>query len=78
MVSVPDNWKTFDGKAIPFPEGEDLEYIKLVRQIIPEQLVHLKGFFSKKAFTEVPESRPGYDIIFELKEDIIQIKTPYY
>jgi hypothetical protein len=36
MVSVPDNWKTFDEKAISFPERENLEYIKLVRQTIPE------------------------------------------
>jgi hypothetical protein len=38
----------------------------------------LEGFFSKKAFTEILESRPGYDVILELKEDITQIKTPYY
>jgi hypothetical protein len=71
MVSVPDNWKTFDEKAIPFPEGKNLKHIKLVRQTIPEQLAHLEGFFSKKASTEVSESRPGYDVILELKEDII-------
>jgi hypothetical protein len=78
MVSVLDNWKTFNEKAIPFPEKEDTEYIKLVHQTIPEQLAHLERFFSKKASTEVPESRPGYDVILELKEDITQIKTPYY
>jgi hypothetical protein len=38
----------------------------------------LEGFFSKKTFTEIPESRPEYNVILELKEDIIQTKTPYY
>jgi hypothetical protein len=78
VVSAFDNWKTFDRTAIPFPEGEDPEHIKLVRQTIPKQLAYLEGFFSKKASTEVPESRPGYDVIFELKENVIKIKTPYY
>jgi hypothetical protein len=78
VVSASDNWKTFDGIAIPFPEGKDPEYIKLVRQTIPKQLTYLEGFFSKKASTEVPESRPGYDVILELKENVIKIRTLYY
>jgi hypothetical protein len=78
MVSAFDNWKTFNEKAIPFLEGKDPEYIKLVRQTIPEQLAYLEGFFLKKTSIEVLESRPGYDVILELKEDITQTKTLYY
>jgi hypothetical protein len=78
VVFTFDNWKIFDRKAISFPEGEEPEYVKLVRQTILRQLAYLEEFFSKKASTEIPESRPGYDIILELKKDVIKTKTPYY
>jgi hypothetical protein len=35
IIFIPNNWKTFNGKAIPFPERKELEYVKLVCQIIP-------------------------------------------
>jgi hypothetical protein len=78
VIPVFNSWKTFDKTIIPFPKGKDSEHIKLVRQTIPKQLTYLKRFFSKKASTEVSESRPGYDVILELKENVIKIKTPYY
>ncbi|CCE31368.1 uncharacterized protein CPUR_05221 [Claviceps purpurea 20.1] len=41
------SWKTYDGKAILFPEGEDEVHKALVRSKIPKALAHMEGFFSK-------------------------------
>jgi hypothetical protein len=59
-------WKTYDSQLIPFLKDEDLEHVRLIRESLPLRLTYLKGFFSKKAFTELPSSRLGYDVIFEL------------
>ncbi|CCE34834.1 uncharacterized protein CPUR_08773 [Claviceps purpurea 20.1] len=73
--------KTFDGKHIPFPEGENPEHIELVRKALPRQLQHLEGFFSKKASTRLPPSRPGFDVVLELDRPITgqpaRYNTPY-
>ena len=73
--------KTFDGKRIPFPQGENPEHIELVRRKLPPQLRHLEGFFSKKASTKLPPSRPGHDVVLELNRPIVgqpaRYNTPF-
>lgn len=63
-------WKTYDGQHIPFPEDEDPEHVARVRELLPERLAHLEGFFSKKASTKLPPSRPGHDVILELDKPL--------
>jgi hypothetical protein len=55
------------GRPIPFPQGEDPEHVKMVREKIPKQLAHLEGFFSKKDADTLPPSRPGFDVKLELE-----------
>jgi hypothetical protein len=61
------NWKTFDGKRIPFPADEDPTHIELVRSRLPKQLAHLEGFFSRKEADTLPDYRPGHDVVLELE-----------
>lgn len=61
-------WRTYTKKPIPFPAGEDPEHVKLVRSKLPAPIAHLEGFFSKKASTKLPPSRPGYDVVLELEK----------
>lgn len=61
----PVNWKTHTGHPIPFPDDEDPEHVKLVRSLIPPQLAHLEGFFSRQQAHTLPRSRPGHDVILE-------------
>lgn len=63
-------WKTYDGKHIPFPEDEDPEHVKRVRETLPPRLAHLEGFFSKMASTKLPPSRPGHDVVLELERPL--------
>nr|BAF99128.1 pol polyprotein [Pyricularia oryzae] len=62
--------KTHDGHPIPFPAGEDPEHIAQVRAKLPKALAHLEGFFSKKASTILPPSRPGFDVVLELEKPL--------
>jgi hypothetical protein len=70
-------WKTYDGQPIPFLEDEDPEHVRLVRKSLPLRLAHLEGFFSKKASTELPPSRPGHDVILELSRPLEGKPTSY-
>lgn len=63
-------WKTYDGQPIPFPEGEDPEHVQRVSKALPARLAHLEGFFSKKASTRLPPSRPGHDVVLELTKPL--------
>jgi hypothetical protein len=70
-------WRTHKGEPIPFPSDEDPDHIKLVRKRIPDRLKHLEGFFSKKASAELPPSRPGHDVMLELKTDRVGSPPTY-
>jgi hypothetical protein len=65
-VTTNPIWKTYDGKPIPFPDDEDPEHVKRVRELLPQPLAHLEGFFSKIASTKLPPSQPGRDVVLEL------------
>lgn len=67
-LSTLQIWKTNQGKPIPFPEGEDPEHVKLVREKLPKQLSHLEGFFSKKAADTLPPFRPGHDVVLNMNK----------
>lgn len=54
-------------QVIDFPEGEDSTHMELVRKLIPKQIAHLEGFFSKQQAATLPPSRPGHDVVLELK-----------
>ena len=66
-------WKTFDGKPIPFPTGEDPAHIRLVRESLPEQLAYLEGFFSKKASSTLPSPDPKWEVVLELHKPLAGI-----
>ena len=61
-----ESWRTHTGKKIPFPSDEDQAHVQKVRDKLPSRLAHLEGFFSKKASTRLPPSRPGHDVTLEL------------
>src|SRR4030081_2741219 len=63
-------WKTFDGKPIPFPTGEDPAHVRLVRESLPERLAHLEGFFSKKASSMLPSPDPKWEVVLELRKPL--------
>jgi hypothetical protein len=71
-------WKTYDGRKIPFPEGEDASHILAVREKLPKPLAHLEGFFSKKEANTLPESRPGHDVVLELEKPLSATGPPSY
>jgi transposase InsO family protein len=56
--------------TIPFPQDENPEHIKLVRQLLPDRIKHLGGFFSKKASAQLPPSRSGFDVVLELERPL--------
>ncbi|RYO76871.1 hypothetical protein DL764_010270 [Monosporascus ibericus] len=70
--------KTYDGQKIPFPEDEDPEHVKRVRELLPEPLAHLEGFFSKKEANTLPDFRPGHDVVLELDRPIPASGPPTY
>ena len=63
-------WKTFDGKPVPFPTGEDPAHIRLVRETRLEQLTHREGFFAKKASTKLPSPDPKREVMLELRKPL--------
>ena len=65
-LSALQAWRTNKGEPILFPEDEDPEHIRLVREKIPKQLAHLEGFFSKRAANTLPPHRPGHDVVLEM------------
>jgi hypothetical protein len=65
IIAVSEaKWKTFDGKPIPFPAGEDQAHVRLVRNTLPE------GFFSKKASTKLPAPDPKRAVILKLRKPL--------
>ena len=71
------SWKTHHHERIPFPEDEDPEHVKLVREKLPAPIAHLEGFFSKKASTKLPARRPGHDVILELDKPVTGTPPTY-
>ena len=69
-INSTAKWKTFDGKPIPFPTGEDPAHVRLVRDTLPERLAHLEGFFSKKASTKLPAPDPKREVVLELRKPL--------
>lgn len=73
--------RTFDGKPIPFPDGESPDHVEMVRQKLPHQLRHLEGFFSKENSKKLPPSRQGFDVVLDLNRPIegqpSRYPTPY-
>jgi hypothetical protein len=69
-ASSTAQWKTYDGKPIPFPTGNNPAYVRLVRESLPERRAYLEGFFSKKASRTLPSPDPKREVVLELRKPL--------
>jgi hypothetical protein len=72
------NWKTFDGKRIPFAADEDPTHIKLLRALFPKQLAHLEGFLFCKEADTLPDYLSGHEVVLELERPPPASGPPHY